>query len=145
MEVSAHRAFALLKELAYERVSGSAAEKAAAQRILEEAAKAGVEAHLEEFTVKTGRVDAAKLVVTAPYTKEYEVTGYERAASTPEGGLDAEFYYAEGVQDVHLNHVKGKVALINGRLGRKDYEKLMKLIEDCGIEIDKEVLMDMVE
>ena len=126
MEVSAHRAFALLKELAYERVSCSAAEKAAAQRILEEAGKAGVEAHLEEFTVKTGRVDAAKLVVTAPYTKEYEVTGYERAASTPEGGLDAEFYYAEGVQDVHLNHVKGKVALINGRLGRKDYEKLMK-------------------
>lgn len=27
----------------------------------------------------------------------------------------------------------------------KDHKKLMKLIEDCGIEIDKEVLMDMVE
>ena len=126
MEVSARRAFALLKELAFERVSCSEAEKAAAKRIMEEAQKAGAEAHLEEFTVKTGRVDAAKLVVTAPYHKEYEVTGYERALSTPEGGLDAEFYYAEGVQDVHLKHVKDKVVLINGRLGRKDYEKLMK-------------------
>ena len=126
MDVSAHRAFALLKELAYERVSCSAAEKAAANRLMEEAKKAGVEARLEEFTVKTGRVDAAKLVVTAPYHKEYEVTGYERSDNTPEGGLDAEFYYAEGVQDVHLKHVKGKVVLINGRLRRGDYEKLMK-------------------
>ena len=126
MEVSAHRAFALLKELAYERVSCSAAEKQAAQRLMEEAQKAGAEAHLEEFTVLTGTVSKATLKVTAPYEKEYEVTGYERAANTPEGGLEAEFYYAEGVQDVHLNHVSGKIVLINGRLRRDDYEKLMK-------------------
>ena len=50
MNVSAHRAFSLLKELAFERVSGSAAEERAANRLLEEARSAGADAHLEEFT-----------------------------------------------------------------------------------------------
>ena len=35
MNVSAHRAFSLLKELAFERVSCSAAEELAASRLLE--------------------------------------------------------------------------------------------------------------
>jgi len=126
MKVSAHRAWNLLKELAFERVSCSEAEKKAAQRLLEEALSTGAQAQIEEFPVLCGRVHHAKLVVTSPYVKEYEVTGYERAASTPEGGLDAEFYYAEDVLPAHLQQVKGKIVLINGRLRRGDYEKLQK-------------------
>ena len=126
MNVSAHRAFALLKELAYVRVSGSPAEKQAAERLLAEARSTGAEAHLEPFTVPCGKVSHAKLVVTEPYQKEYAVTGYERAKSTPEEGLDAEFYYAENLLPVHLQHAKGKTVLMNGRLRRKDYEKLQK-------------------
>ena len=126
MNVSAHRAFSLLKELAFERVSGSAAEERAANRLLEEARAAGADAHLEEFTVPCGEVKHARLVVTAPYRKEYEVTGYERAESTPEGGVDLPFYYAETLLPVHLERVKGKAVLINGRLRRADYEKLRK-------------------
>ena len=126
MKVSAHRAWNLLKDLAFERVSCSEAEKKAAQRLLEEALSTGAQAHIEEFPVACGRVSHAKLVVTAPYVKEYEVTGYERAANTPEGGLDAEFYYAENVLPAHLQQVKGKIVLINGRLRRGDYEKLQK-------------------
>ena len=126
MKVSAHRAWNLLKDLAFERVSCSGAEKKAAQRLLEEALSTGAQAHIEEFPVACGRVSHAKLVVTAPDVKEYEVTGYERAANTPEGGLDAEFYYAENVLPAHLQQVKGKIVLINGRLRRGDYEKLQK-------------------
>lgn len=126
MDVSAHRAFALLKDLAYERLSGSEAEKQAAERLLAEALSAGAQAHIEEFPVACGRVDHAKLVVTAPYQKAYEVTGYERAQSTPEGGLDGEFYYAENLEPVHLQKVKGKIVMINGRLRQRDYEKLQK-------------------
>ena len=66
MNVSARRAFNLLRELAYERVSCSEAEKKAAQRLLEEALSTGAEAHMEAFTVKCGKVHHAKLVVTAP-------------------------------------------------------------------------------
>ena len=126
MKVSAHRAWNLLKDLAFERVSCSEEEKKAAQRLLEEAQSTGAQAHIEEFPVQCGRVSHAKLVVTAPYVKEYEVTGYERAANTPEGGLDAEFYYAEDVLPAHLKQVKGKIVMINGRLRRSDYEKLQK-------------------
>lgn len=126
MNVSAHRAFALLKELAYVRVSGSDAEKQAASRLLEEALHTGAEAHLESFTVPCGKVSHARLVVTEPYVKEYAVTGYERAKSTPAEGLDAEFYYAETLLPVHLQNARGKIVLMNGRLRRKDYEKLQK-------------------
>ena len=126
MKVSAHRAFALMKKLAYERVSCSEAEREAAEALLAEARAAGVEAHLEPFAVACGRVSRARLVVTAPYCKEYEVTGYERAASTPEGGVDLPFFYAENLLPVHLSQVKGKAVLINGRLRRADYEKLQK-------------------
>ena len=71
MDASAHRAFALLKLLAYERVSCSEAEKTAANRLLEEARAAGAQAHLEPFSVPCGRVRRAKLAVTEPYYKEY--------------------------------------------------------------------------
>ena len=120
MEVSARRAFALLKSLAFERLSGSDAEKCAAETLLAEAQGCGVDAHIEEFSVPCGRVGSARLVVTAPYQKEYAVTGYERSLSTPEGGLDADFYYAEDLLPAHLLHVKGKIVMINGRLRRAD-------------------------
>ena len=126
MSVSAQRAFNLLKELAYEKVSCSPEEKKAAQRLLEEAKACGVEAHIEEFTVPCGRVHKARLTVTAPYVKEYQVTGYERAKSTPEGGLEGELYYAENLLPLHLERAKGKIVLMNGRLRRADYEKLQK-------------------
>ena len=126
MEVSAHRAFALLKSLAFERLSGSDDEKRAAEVLLKEAQSCGVEAHIEEFSVPCGLVKSARLVVTAPYQKEYAVTGYERSLSTPEGGLDADFYYAEDLLPAHMPHIKGKIVMINGRLRRSDYEKLQK-------------------
>ena len=126
MKVSANRAFSLLKELAYERVSCSEAEKQAANKLLEVALSTGASAHIEEFPVACGKVHHAKLVVTEPYVKEYEVTGYERGLSTPEGGVDLPFYYAEAAEDVHLCNVKGKAVMVNGRLGKKVYEKLMK-------------------
>lgn len=147
MAVSAYRAFKLLKELAFERLSGSEAEKQAAQRLLLEAQSLGVSAHIEEFSVPCGQVGKARLVVTAPYQKEYSVTGYERALSTPEGGLDADFYYAENLLPGHLKNAEGKIVLINGRLRRKDYEKLQQakaaaILTFSGTTIDNSRLTD---
>lgn len=124
MEVSAHRAFALLKSLAYERLSASEAEAKAANVLLETAQSTGAQAQIEEFSVPCGKVHHALLQVTAPYVKTYEVTGYERAASTPEGGLDAPFLYAESLYPLYLRDAKGKAVLINDRLRRNDYKKL---------------------
>lgn len=142
MQVSATRAFSLLKKLAFERVSCSETEKKAANYLMEEALSAGVEAHIEGFPVQCGKVTKAKLWVTKPYRKEYEVTGYERSVSTPAGGLDGEFYYAENVLPAHLEKVKGKIVLLNGRLSRKNYEKLQKagvaaILSFSGSSIDR--------
>lgn len=141
MDVSARRAFRLLKDLAYERLSASDAERTAAERLLREALSAGAQAHIEEFQVPCGRVKKARLLVTAPYEKEYPVTGYERSLSTE--GLDAPFYYAEDVQPVHLQNAAGKIVLINGRLRRADYEKLQKakvaaILTFSGTTLDRE-------
>lgn len=143
MDVSAHRAFSLLRELAFERVSGSAEEKKAANRLLEAAKATGASAHIEEFPVPCGMVDHARLVVTSPYEKEYEVTGYERAKNTPDEGLDAEFLYAESLEPLHLANAKGKIVLMNGRLRRADYEKLQKagiaaILTFSGTTLDRE-------
>jgi len=142
MNVSARRGFSLIKDLAYVRTSGSPEEKRGAQRILEEVQSFGVKAWLEPFPVALGKVNHAKLVVTAPYVKEYEVTGYERSNSTPEGGLDANFYYAENLQAAHLPHCKGKVVLINDRLRLPVYEQLQKagaavILTYSGTTLDK--------
>ena len=83
MNVSAHRAFSFLRTYGYERVSCSKEERTVAEALLNECTSLGVSAQLEEFTVPCGRVSHALLRVTSPYVKEYEVTGYERAASTP--------------------------------------------------------------
>lgn len=116
MHVSAHRAFGLLRELGYERGERLRAGAGSGQRLLEEVQGAGVAAHLEEFSVPCGRVKHARLKVTEPYEKEYEVTGYQRARSTPAEGLDGAFYYAENVLPAHLQQAAGKIVLINGRV-----------------------------
>lgn len=90
----------------------------------------------------------ALLRVTSPYVKEYEVTGYERAASTPEGGLDTEFLYVENADEVLLEQAKGKIVLVNGYLNRATYEKLRKaeaaaILTFTGRTIDRESESDL--
>lgn len=148
MNVSAHRAFSFLRTYGYERVSCSPEERSVAQAILHEAESLSLDAHLEEFTVPCGRVEHALLRVTAPYVKEYRITGYERAASTPEGGLDADFLYIEDAEDVLLEQAKGKIVLVNGYLRRSVYEKIRKaealaIITFTGTTLDRESETDL--
>ena len=147
MEVSAHRAFQMLKSLAYVRLSASPEEAKAAEVLKNACVEAGVDVHIEEFNVACGKINHAKLVVTAPYKKEYAVSGFERALSTPEGGLDAAFYYAEDLQEVHLKNCKGKIVMVNG-LRRDDYKKLIKaepaaILTFSGSVLDRESETDL--
>lgn len=143
MDVSTRRAFNLLKELAYERVSCSEDEKKCAERLLQEAQAIGVQAHIEEFTVPCGKVNSARFTVLAPYQKEYPVTGYERSDSTPADGLTADFLYAGEADDVSLRGAKGKIVLMNSRVRLTAYEKLQKagvagIVTFSGTTIDRE-------
>ena len=59
----------ILEDTAYVRTGGSAEELRCAEYLMARCADIGLEAHLEEFSVKCGKVTRAKLVVTAPYVK----------------------------------------------------------------------------
>ncbi len=120
------RAFDLLKELAYERLSGTAEELRAAQRLQAECQSIGVDAAIEGFTVHEGVVHTATLEVLEPYCKKYEITGFERSASTAPDGEEMELVYVEDMLDVNMTDVKGKFILLNGGVTYEVYEKLQK-------------------
>lgn len=126
MDFDSKRAFELIEELSYERVSGTAEELRTAEAIMEKVSALGVDCHLEEFEVEDGKVSEAKLTVLEPYQKEYEVTGYIRSDSTPDEGLILDLAYVENGHPTLLRNVKGKAVLTNGRIYRKNYEKIQK-------------------
>ncbi len=129
MEVCAKRGFELIEQMAFERVSGTAEEKRAADMLYEAARATGAECELDPFEVEDGVIHRATLQVLEPYQKEYEVNGYLRSDSTGADGLTAELVYVENALPVNLKDVRGKVVLINGGLVKNVYEKLM----DAGV------------
>lgn len=126
MKVNRERAWELLKEIGFTRVSGSEQELKAANILLNTAKGAGFEGKIEPFEVQDGEVLNATLTVEAPYKKSYTVTGYKCAGNTPAEGLSAPFVYIGEVNEISLADVKGKFIMVNGRVGAAIYEKIMK-------------------
>jgi len=120
------RAFELLKEIAYERVSGSAEELRAAERLKAEVESIGLDCWLDPFEVQEGIVHKATLEVLEPYYKEYEICGYERSDSTSPDGDVYDFVYVEDMLDVNMEDVKGKFIMANNGVTYDVYEKLKK-------------------
>ncbi len=126
MDFDSKRAFGLIEELSYERVSGTAEETRTAEAIMEKVKALSIDCHIEEFEVEDGKVSDARLMVLEPYCKEYEVTGYIRSDSTPDEGLILDLAYVEDGHPTCLRNVKGKAVLANGSIYRKKYEKIQK-------------------
>ena len=151
MPIQGERAFALLKSLAYERLSGSEAEERAANALLEEAVAAGGEnAHIEEFTVQDAEVSRTEFEVTAPYRKSYPAEAFLRSAATEgETGREYDFLYGEDLLPANLLDAKGKAVLANGYLRYPGYEKLRgagaeAVITYSGTTLDKEDETDLL-
>ena len=87
----------IVQRLSFNRVAGTADCERAADLIEAEVNRLGGTVAREDFTFDYFVIDRASFRVTEPYEKEYTVTGYERARSTGEEGLDGEFFYAEDV------------------------------------------------
>jgi len=120
------RAFELLKEIGYERLSGTAEELCAAQRLQTEVQSIGLESWLEPFEVQDGIVHKATLEVLEPYHKEYEICGYERSDSTSPDGDIYEFVYVEDMLDSNMVDIKDKFIMANTGVTYEVYEKLQK-------------------
>lgn len=126
MSVNENRAFELLKQMAYERICGSEAELRTAQLLADTAAAAGAKVCLEAFPFDTAEVRLAALEVLEPCRKQYAVTGYLRSESTGEEGIEADLLYVENARPADLAGARGKLVLVNGRVGHDTYKALME-------------------
>ncbi len=148
MRVSGKRQFDFLKKIGYVRMAGTPEELQAANTIADEVRAIGFEPVLEAFEIDDAKDPIATLEVLEPYKKTYTVTGYKCQKSTPEGGWEGDFIYAEDVLDVNLVHAKDKFVLVNGRVTIDKYKKLLKagvagFITMGGDILDKESETDL--
>lgn len=107
------RAFELLNKIGFERVSASDEELKCANILKEEIENVGGNAVIEEFDVDAYNIKCVKFEVLEPEYKEYFVTAYGGSGSTPEEGLEAEFYYVSSDSEVDIKNAKGKICLVN--------------------------------
>lgn len=126
MSVCKKRAWDTLTKLSFERVTGTAQEKEAAEFLKSECEKAGVEAHLESYEIGMPEIQEVSFAVTKPEYKEYEVIGIGNCACTPDEGITAPFVYIENGTEANLTDVQGKICLISGRLKPEIAEMMVK-------------------
>ena len=120
------RAFELLREIAFTRMSGTPEELKAAEIFAREAEAIGVEHEIEPFTVYDGEVERAEMEVLEPFHARYEVTGMRRSLDTGDEGIEAELVYVENALEANLVGVKDKIVLFNGYLNYDPYERIRK-------------------
>ena len=124
-EISGKRQLEFMQQFTYIREASTEGELKAALAIQEELKSFGVESRLEEFEIDTWKILEAEFTVTEPFEKTYTVAGYGRCGSTPEGGIEAPFLYAENGDDINLSFAKGKIVMVNNPVNADMYKKLV--------------------
>lgn len=129
MEISGKRMYELLEKLNFVRLSTFEGEKKAADILAKEIEAAGVTPVVETFKAPRYTIKTAKLEVTEPEYKEYEVSGYGFSGNAAADGIEAEFAYLEALEPIDLVGVKGKIVFIAGGVGAEGFAKLI----DAGV------------
>ena len=124
--INIEKEYALLEELSFERVSARGKEEEAANLIVKRLKEAKLPCKKEAFDVDSFDVEESTLEVIAPVNKTYKVTTYASSGVTPKGGLEGELYYFESDNEVCKKEVKGKIALVNGFVGRAVYKAIVQ-------------------
>ena len=119
------KSHSFFKKIAFERVGGSKEEKRAADIIVKELKKIGLNGKQETFKMRSFNHGTAHLSVVAPYKKKYEVKPMALSGQTAKP-VTGEFVYIENSKR-HLSKAKNKIAMIYGGLPPKHYEKLKKM------------------
>lgn len=125
-EISGKRQLAFMEQFDYVREAGTNGELRAVRAIAAELSSFGVESRFEEFEIDTWEILEAELTVTEPFSKTYSVAGYGRCGSTPEGGIEAPFLYAENGDAINLSFAKGKIVMVNNPVNAEMYKKLVQ-------------------
>ena len=109
MSLNKERAWQMLKDLDYVRVTGTDEERKAASYLKEKCLEAGVPAEIENYEINAYGVTDAEFTVIEPYFKKYAVTGIGMTGSCKE--TEAELLYIGECTDEDLSEVKGKICL----------------------------------
>jgi len=129
MNISGKRMYELLEKLNFVRLSTYEGEKKAADILAGEIEKIGVKPLIETFKAPRYTIKTAKLAVTEPFYKEYEVAGYGFSGNAAANGIEAEFIYLEALEPIDLVNAKGKIAFVTGGLSPEGFGKLI----DAGV------------
>lgn len=119
-------AFRYMRELSFERPSGSPLEKKAAGMISGYLREMGLKPRLESFDVDVFSLGKAGLEVTAPFKKKMKGWPVGYTSATPAGGVSGELAYVDNPVPAILSKLRGKVVLLEGRLRQKTYEAIKK-------------------
>ena len=114
-----------VSKLAFNRLSGTDDERRAAELIRAEIASFGGTSVLETFPVPQNTVKTVSLQVTEPFTRDLETHAIAYTGSTPEEGIEAEFYYVEDAGDMKLKNAAGKIILVNETVYKR-WEQILK-------------------
>lgn len=151
MAISGKRMYSMLEKLGFVRLSTFDGEREGAKIISDEIKEiTGREPVIEKFMAPRYEIKNVKFEITEPFHREIEATGYGFSGNAAENGLEADFVYIEGFDDIDLVDVKGKIVLIAGGVGYSSYEKLCKagvagFVCTCGTFLDRDEDTDMDE
>ncbi|MGM9970280.1 MAG: M20/M25/M40 family metallo-hydrolase [Anaeroplasma sp.] len=110
-----YESFNLINKLYFVRTGGSEEENKAADIIIDECKKLGIEANKEEFLVDGYKINEAYLAFKNPNI-ELECVGVGMSSSTPDGGISGEFCYVNSLDDAYCQDLKGKICLVHAKL-----------------------------
>ena len=126
MNICGKRMYSLLEKLNFERLSTFEGERKAAEIIVKEIEALGFTPTTEAFKAPRYTIKTAKLEVTEPFYKEYEVSGYGFAGNDAADGIEAELVYLEAFEPIDLVDVKGKIVFVAGGLRPNDFKILLE-------------------
>lgn len=109
----------IFEETAYIRTGGSKEELACANYLKDKCAEMGLKAELEPFEVDMAEMEQEVLLVDG---KEIPCKGYLCSGS---GEIEAPVYYMPNTDKFSLAECKGKIVLLDGRLGYWLYQDMI--------------------
>ena len=140
MNICGKRMYSLLEKLNFERLSTFEGETKAAEILMEEIKAIGLEPIMETFKAPRYTIKTAKLEVTAPFYKEYEVSGYGFAGNDAADGIEADFVYLEDFEPIDLQNISGKIVFVASGLRPRDFKTLIEAGADCFVTNPNEIL-----
>ena len=126
MNIFGKRMYSLLEKLNFERLSTFDGERKAAEILTKEIEAIGLTPVIETFKAPRYTIKTAKLEVTEPFYKEYEVSGYGFSGNDAADGIEADFVCLEAFEPIDLVDIKGKIVFVANGLRPMDFKTLIE-------------------